>query len=506
MGSGNAVDEVQVMYAVMHPPNFFAQAAAQGRPELRKRPFAVLDGEAPEEFVFAANNAGRQRGVELGMSRLQAESCEVVTISRNIACEHEAQDRLHGIVCRFSPRLESVAERPGTYALDICGMNTIFGDGTQLATKLRQSVMTAGFLANVSVADNFHAAACLAWGRAGVSVVPVGGEADAISSLPLSILPLEPKHAETFKTWGIRTCGELAALAETDLIARLGQAGKKLHALACGSWPHLMMPLEASFDAGLVERMELDSSVDDLERLLFLLSRMTTTLLERVKAKALAIASMQVVLLLDGSTQHERTVRPALPLQDTPTLLKLMQLDLEAHPPSAAIVAVQLRAQSAAPYRAQGGLFLPQAPEPGQTEVLLARLRKMLGEDHVGSPELMDDHRPNAFRLVPFEPPAPRRSESRSLSVPVALRVVRPPQSIGVQLVNQRPVRLYWDSIAYRICEAAGPVRVSGQWWSEANWCREEWDVRLASDAAERVCRIAFDPRSRCWYMQGTYD
>jgi hypothetical protein len=28
-------------------------------PELRARPFAVLDGEAPEEFVFAANKAAR---------------------------------------------------------------------------------------------------------------------------------------------------------------------------------------------------------------------------------------------------------------------------------------------------------------------------------------------------------------------------------------------------------------------------------------------------------------
>lgn len=45
-----------------------------------------------------------------------------------------------------------------------------------------------------------------------------------------------------------------------------------------------------------------------------------------------------------------------------------------------------------------------------------------------------------------------------------------------------------------------------GQWWSEANWCREEWDVRLKAENAERVCRIAFDPRSRCWCVQVTYD
>ena len=31
-------------------------------------------------------------------------------------------------------------------------------------------------------------------------------------------------------------------------------------------------------------------------------------------------------------------------------------------------------------------------------------------------------------------------------------------------------------------------------------------DANLENGTAERLCRIAFDPRSRCWYLQGTYD
>jgi protein ImuB len=229
-------------------------------------------------------------------------------------------------------------------------------------------------------------------------------------------------------------------------------------------------------------------------------------LLERAREKARAIASLRVVLKLDGGKRHERTVRPALPLEDKPTLLKLLQLDLETHPPSAAILSLELHAHSAAPYRAQHGLFLPQAPEPGRLEVLLARLRKLLGEERVGSVELKDDHRPNAFRVVPFAPPSPKRSEQRSLAVATALRVCRPPQTISVVFAGSVPARVFWDGQRYGVREIAGPWRVSGQWWSEANWYREEWDVRLASEGAERVCRIAFDPRSHCWYVQGTYD
>jgi protein ImuB len=306
------------MYAVIHPPNFPMQTATDERPELRKRPFVVLDGEPLGETVFAANKAARALGVEVGMTRLQSESFPGV-ISRPRIREYEtsALTTLHTIACMFSPRIEYVEAYPGTYALDIQGMNSLYGDATNLASKLRQRIMAAGFLTNVAVSDNFEVALCLALGRTGVSVVPSSYEADALRDLPLRVLNLEPQHAETFQSWGIRTCGELAALPEADLIARIGQSGKRLHSLARGDWPHLMFTVETSFEDGLIERMELDFPVEILESLLFLLSRMTDALLERVKSKARAIASLRLILWLDGGKQHERIVRPALPLQDT---------------------------------------------------------------------------------------------------------------------------------------------------------------------------------------------
>jgi protein ImuB len=501
------------MYAVLHPPNFSAQAAAHERPELRKRPFALLDGEPPTETVIAANKAARSLGVEVGMTRLQSESFPgVVSVPRTPEHEISAHATLHTIACMFSPRIEYVEEHPGTYALDIQGMNSLFGDDAQLGSKLRQRIMAAGFLTNVGVAQNFHAAVCLAYGRNGVSVVPPGCEAEAIGQLPLRVLNLAPEHKEIFQSWGIRTCAELTALSETDLIARIGQTGKRLHSLARGEWPHLMIPVETSFESELVERVDLDHAVEMLEPLLFLLARMIDQLLTRVLSHSRAIASLQVVLKLerevdDGQAQtHQRVVRPALPLQDARTLLKLLQLDLETHPPKAAIVALELRAQSAKPHRAQHGLFLPQAPEPARLEVLLARLRKLLGDERVGSPELLDQHCSDAFRMIPFCPLAPKLKEEQSASPPAALRVCRPPQAIGVALNGTSPAQVYWNGQRYIVVKIAGPWRLSGQWWSELNWSREEWDVRLADGNRRQTCRIARDPHSKCWYMQGTYD
>jgi protein ImuB len=113
-------------------------------------------------------------------------------------------------------------------------MDLLYGDAGQLANKLRRSVMVTGFIANIAVAENFHATVSLTCGRTGVSVAPSGCEAAAIGQLPITGLHLAPERQMTFAAWGIRTCAELAALAETDVIARLGQVGKKLHSLARG--------------------------------------------------------------------------------------------------------------------------------------------------------------------------------------------------------------------------------------------------------------------------------
>jgi protein ImuB len=188
------------MYAVLHPPNFAAQVIAQQRTELRKRPFALIDGEPPADTVVAANKAARGLGVEVGMTRLQAATIpEVVAIRRVPEDELSAQSILHTLACMFSPRIENIEAHPGTYVLDIRGMNGMFGDETQLANKLRQRTMTEGFLANVAVAENFDAALCLALGRIGVSVVPPGDEAKALRDLPLHVLHPTVEQAATFE-------------------------------------------------------------------------------------------------------------------------------------------------------------------------------------------------------------------------------------------------------------------------------------------------------------------
>jgi protein ImuB len=60
------------------------------------------------------------------------------------------------------------------------------------------------------------------------------------------------------------------------------------------------------------------------------------------------------------------------------------------------------------------------------------------------------------------------------------------------------------------VTAAAGPWRVSGDWWDEA-FSREEWDVALAAEAGRdparsAAFRIFLDRLRREWFVEGELD
>src|SRR5882672_11071714 len=89
-------------------------------------------------------------------------------------------------------------------------------------------------------------------------------------------------------------------------------------------------------------------------------------------------------------------------MRDHKVFLKLLLLDTEMHPPPAAVVGVSISCEPVKPRVLQTGLFIPLAPEPEKLELMLARLAKLVGGENIGSPELIDTHRPDAFRMKRF--------------------------------------------------------------------------------------------------------
>lgn len=508
------------LYACVHADDFPAQALLRLRPELRSQPVAVLEGRAPLEFVCSLNRHARLAGASRGMTRVEAEHVPGLRLlPRSLQTETGARGVIFECAANFAPQMEDVSG-PAACAcvLDIAGTERLFGPPEMLARRLRTALATAGFRAAAAVSSNFHAARLKAAVSRGVTVIPPGEEAAALAPLPISLLGIGIGHgedfdedaAEIFVNWGIRTLGELAALPESDLVVRLGVRARTWRNLACGVEPHTFQPVEAAF--ALEEVCDLDTPVDRADSLLFLGARMIDCLSARASAHALALASLTLRMALEGGGAYRRVIRPAVPTIDRKFLLKLLQLELAAHPPQAAVMQIVLSAESGHTSKVQLGLFTPQTPEPSRLDVTIARLKAIAGEDRVGSPMLEDTHRPGSFHLEEFAPTdsiqAPAaRGEARPRA---ALRRMRPPLPVRVYLHEAKPASFRAGQCDYTVAAAYGPWRTSGCWWTTDGWDAEEWDVladrRDGSGSAAVACLLVHDFAQNHWRLEAFYD
>jgi len=555
------------MFACIFIPDFSVQAIIRFEPELRARPVAVLTGRPPLEKVVALNESARQSGVEVGATKSQLEAWEnLVLRARSESQETSAHAALLDCAQSFSPEVEDSS--PGTVLLNLGGLEPLFGPLSTIARNLAQRVSQMGLEANIAVAANPDAALLGARGFPGVTLIPEGREAEQLGDLPVDVL-LESfssdaeqaaRWIETFDRWGIRKLRALAALPEVPVSERLGQQGIRLQKLARGAAPRNLRVLEPQLI--FAESVELEYPIVLLEPLAFLLNRMLEQVCARLRSRALAAQELRLNLELAATQQNgyasftctltrqfTRTLRLPTPMLDTKIFLKLLQLDLQAHPPGAPIVKIHLSADPARPRALQSGLFRPVFPEPEKLELTLARIAGIVGEGRVGSVELLDTHREGAFAVRHFAPAEPARVEPKvkpevkqsgnrkkdtsmqendsvcpvdekldenakesakeQMSAVIALRLFRPPLGASVTLREAKPVRmrcLEHEDIAGEIVWTAGPWRSSGDWSEQEGWSREEWDIAVPTETGLVLYRLMQDKLSGNWFVEGTYD
>ena len=424
-------------FACIHIPHFILQAALRAEPELRAQPAGIVEGKPPLLTIVAANEKAVALGLRLEMTKLQAEQIPGLQIrQRSAAQETCAHAALLDLALAFSPRIEDTAA--DTIALDLAGLETLFGSLENLAQRLAARAMEFGFRANVGVTSNPEAAQLAARGFSGVTLLASDEEARRLGGLPVSALKLSVEMRETLDRWGVRTCAALAALPVAQLSERLGQEGVRMQELARGANPRALLPAQSA--SQFEEALELDSPVSELEPLAFLLGRLLDQLCARLSARALATNEIRLKMKLEPGEEeifpvadesvlqrnsarkksarknsaaarsapsiYESTLRLPLPMRDSKALLRLWRLHLEADPPVSPIAKIEMTAEPAETRFAQSGLFQPLSPDPEKLEITMARTRHLVGEANIGAPQPLDTHRPLAFAMKHFDPAA----------------------------------------------------------------------------------------------------
>ena len=407
-----------------------------------------------------------------------------------------ARDAMLDWASRFSPHLEA---GPDYVVIDIRGLRSLLGAPEQLARAFASGITGN---ANVAVASNPQAAIAAARGIRGITVIHPGDEAQKLGPLPLDLLPVSEDMAETLAIWGIRTFADLAGLPADGLAERLGPEAIQLQALAKGQGTRPLLPEKEApfFEAS----QELDHVLESLEPLSFVLSRLLNEICARLSSEGLSANEVKLTLRLDDHSEFVREICLPFATRKSAIFLKLLQHSLANNPPQAAIQRVAIQAQPVRPRVVQGGLFLPVAPEPEKLELTLARVAAIVGAENIGSPEMLDTHRPDAFRMVRFETRhQTATSASQQHDEPfLSLRLFRPPLPAKVTAPSGKPERIVANGVTGKVACYGGPWRSSGDWWNSMSWTRDEWDVELDNGTLYRIYR----EMNGDWYIDGNYD
>src|SRR3954471_17525917 len=401
------------MFAAIFIPDFPLEAIFRAEPLLRERAVAVLEGAPPLERVIIANAKAQVAGAVNGLTKAQAEQApKAILRARSSEQEAAAHAALLDCAHAFSPRVEDAA--PDLVLLDIAGLDRIFGTPQKIARDLGGKISQIGLEARIGVASNIETAQHAARGFEGVTVIPPGEEALRLGPLSVDVLAPAPEIMQTLDSWGIRTLRALASLPPIPLRERLGAEGLRLQNLARGEGSRPLVPTDPPLH--FEEAMELEHPLEMLEPLAFVLNRMLESLCARLQTRALATNELRLRMELHSSPpcpQFLRSVRLPVPMLDTKVFLKLLQLDVEAHPPQAPIRKILLQMEPARPRQSQNGLFLAVSPEPEKLELVLARVAGVVGEKNLGVAEILDTHRADAFRMRRFWPGGSKQEVGR---------------------------------------------------------------------------------------------
>ncbi|HET8780794.1 MAG TPA: hypothetical protein VFM63_00130 [Pyrinomonadaceae bacterium] len=434
----------------------------------------------------------------------------------------------------FSPIVEEAGGK--TVVIDVEGCELLFGSPYELATdvarRAKEPRANGGLevSVNVAIAANPDAAIHAAMRLKGITFVSPGEELICLGDFPIqalefSLVNVEKKLAdeifETLRLWGILTFRDFASLPVAGVSERLGQEGVRLQQLAAGKTErHLKVKQPAPVFSYSIE---LDHPLYELEPLSFIFARLLNQLCATLNAYALATNELTVQMQLENKTSHDRTLSLPYPMRDHKVFLKLLVLEMEKQPPQSAVKAVSIACDPVKPRVIQNGLFVPLAPAPDKLELTLARLAKLVGDQNIGSPVLLDTHRPDAFNVKHFvlDTKSDFRKRRKTAARPktidnqhpcLGFRMFRPPLRAVVQVDRGLPAQISaWGkqrSVYGKVVDVAGPWRTTGDWWRDDRWARDEWDVAVVPNKREEqvLYRIYRELNTDTWFIEGAYD
>ena len=265
---------------------FYASVAELDNPQYKGK--ALVVGAGVRGVVLSANYEARKFGISAAMPVGRAKRMAPHAIF--IAPEHhryaEISERVMTIFNSFTPLVEPISLDEAF--LDVTGAQKLFGDGREIAAKIRAQVeQEEGITCSVGIAQSKFIAKLASQHCKPNGMLEIKSDRilEFLHPLPVRALwGVGPKTAESLDRLGLHTVADIANTPRSTLVRALGDAtGESLYELAWGRDYRNVIPDEPEKSIGNEETFarDIDSPEEILAEFLRMAEKATARLRER---------------------------------------------------------------------------------------------------------------------------------------------------------------------------------------------------------------------------------
>ena len=289
---------------------------------------------------------------------------------------------------------------------DVSGLQNLIGDSDKISQKILDELKNNSVSGSIAVADTTDAATLLARGDASSSPKskiqnPKSrshvASPDNFQQLSLDNLLIENDTLNVFHNLGIKNIRDLQQVPKDELINRYGQQFKQIIDIIEQKGTRLLTPNIKENQVSW--NYQLDFPVDDFEQLIFVLNHGLDKLLNETARYGFSTEQLDLSFKLQNRTERSYEIKTSFPTLDKTFWLKLINLRISLAPPESEIVAMHVTSHFTPPRPGQRGLYAVSRPDPERLLLTVNKLKKLVGEENVGVPVLLDQRIERAFAL-----------------------------------------------------------------------------------------------------------
>jgi protein ImuB len=456
-----------------------------------ERPFVLAIPATGGLRIAAMNEAAEDTGIVIGdpVADARAKADGLQVRAADDAADDAALRRLTLWATRYTPTASPWTEENGAdgFFLDIEGAAHLFGGEESLLADLAGRLDRFGLPARLAIADTPGMAWALShFDAAPASILPAGGEAAALSAMPIEALRLSPETRALLRRLGFKSVGTLldkprapfAARFAEELLRRLDQAlGRRHEPLIPVTAPPVYHSLNYLLEPIVSQQAILARACRLMQNLVHVLVR------DEVGARALRLNLYSV----DG-TVEAIDIGLTSPTRSVPHVARLIDLKLEAlaarHDDGFGFEALGLAVTRAEPMPGrQSELNVAAAHSTPQDDAersaaLIDALRQRLGPDRARQFEAIPRHIPECAEtlteingalssLRATDPPLSGQANwpTEEKTRPLLLLPQAEPTEVTALIPDGSPRRFRWRGVTYDITGAQGPERIADEWW-----------------------------------------